>query len=178
MTKLGLSYTNDVTHKKGVSMRIILAGLFLLLSFNAFSESSFQIDDLIKGEMSAVKSYNQILSDIKDQDEKVKLEKIKSDHEMAVSKLKSFVSKAVVEDTRSSGAWGTFAQAWTGGAKLMGNKVALKALTQGEKHGIKEYKEALNDKDIGPELKNLIRTQFIPKQEEHLKTINSSLQYM
>jgi glutaredoxin-related protein len=166
-------------------MKLFLSSLLILLSFNVFSDSKFgrkmemmkatQVDDLIRGEMSAVKSYNQILSDITDQQEKVKLEKIKADHEMAVAKLKSYATKDVREDTRTAGAWGTFAQAWTGGAKLMGNKVALKALTQGEKHGINEYKEALKDKNVNPELKELIRTQFIPKQEEHLKTINSLL---
>lgn len=166
-------------------MKLFLNALLILLSFNVFSDSKFsrkmdtmkttQVEDLIRGEMSAVKSYNQILVDLRDQQEKVKLEKIKADHEMAVVKLKSYATKEVKEDTMSVGAWGTFAQAWTGGAKLMGNKVALKALTQGEKHGINEYKEALKDKNLKPELKELIRTQFIPKQEEHLKTINSLL---
>lgn len=158
-------------------MKLFFSFLLFLLSLNVFSDSRFahQVDDLIRGEMSAVKSYNQILKDLTDQQEKTKLEKIKADHEMAVTKLKSFATKEVKEDTKTTGAWGTFAQAWTGGAKLMGNKTALKALTQGEKHGINEYKEALKDKNVSPELKDLIRTQFIPKQEEHLKTINSLL---
>lgn len=166
-------------------MKLFLTPLLILLSFNVFSDSQFgrkmdtmkatQVDELIRGEMSAVKSYNQILEDLQDQQEKIKLEKIKADHEMAVVKLKSYATKDVKEDTKTTGAWGTFAQAWTGGAKLMGNRVALKALAQGEKHGINEYKEALKDKNIKPELKELIRTQFIPKQEEHLNTINSLL---
>jgi predicted patatin/cPLA2 family phospholipase len=61
--------------------------------------------------MSAVKSYNQILGDITDQQEKLKLEKIKADHEMVVIKLKSDATKDVKEDAKTSGAWGTFAQA-------------------------------------------------------------------
>ena len=94
---------------------------------------------------------------------------------VAVAKLKSFATKEVMEDTKSSGAWGAFASAWTGGAKLMGNNVALKALSQGEEHGINEYKEALDDASIKPELKQMIRTQFLPKQEEHLKTIKTMM---
>lgn len=66
-----------------------------------------------------------------------------------------------------------FAKTWTGGAKLMGNEAALKALTQGEEHGVSEYKEALEDENLKPELKQMIRTQFLPKQEEHLKTIKT-----
>lgn len=157
-------------------MKIFLCSVMFALTFNAVADSKMQttqMDDLIRGEMAAVKSYNQILKDLKDTNEKTKLEKIKSDHEVAVSKLKTFATKEVLEDTKTAGAWGTFAKAWTGGAKLTGNDVALKALAEGEKHGMSEYNEALKDDTIKPELKQMIRTQFIPKQEEHLKTINS-----
>ena len=167
-------------------MKFILSSLIMALSLNAFSANTkmekkmdsmapTQMDDLIRGEMSAVKSYDTILADMKDGAEKTKLEKIRANHETAVEKLKGFASKEVKEDTKSAGAWGSFATVWTSGAKLMGNKTALKALTQGEEHGITEYKEALDDASIKPELKQMIRTQFIPKQEEHLKTIKSMM---
>lgn len=155
-------------------MKVLISSMLVALSFNAFSASSMaptQMDDLIRGEMAAVKSYTTILGDMKPSKEKTKLEKIRANHENAVSKLKKFATADVKEDTDSSGAWGAFASAWTGGAQLIGNKTALKALTQGEEHGIDEYKEALNDDTIKPELKQMIRTQFIPKQQEHLKTI-------
>jgi len=157
-------------------MKTFFTSLLIALSFNALAVDSMkptQMDDLIRGEMAAVKSYNQILSDIKDQNEKKKLEKIRTDHETAVSKLKSYASKDVLEDTKTAGAWGLFAKTWTGGAKLMGNEAALKALKEGEEHGISEYKEALEDETLKPEVKQMIRTQFLPKQEEHLKTINT-----
>jgi rubrerythrin len=165
-------------------MKVLFSSLLVALSLTAFAESTMgkkmnsmtgatQMDDLIRGEMAAVKSYNEVLEDIKDPKEKEALTKIKSDHEVAVSKLKSFATKDVLEDTKSAGAWGAFASVWTGGAKIMGNDAAIKALTQGEEHGIKEYKKALDDATIKPELKQMIRTQFLPKQEEHLKTIKT-----
>jgi len=138
-------------------MKIFFTSLLLALSFNSIaaldSMKPTHLDDLIRGEMAAVKSYNQILGDIKDQNEKKKLEKIRTDHEIAVSKLKTYASKDVLEDTKNAGAWGMFAKTWTGGAKLMGNEAALKALTQGEEHGVSEYKEALEDENLKPELK-------------------------
>ena len=134
-----------------------------------------QLDDLIRGEMSAVKSYDTLLKDIKDPAEKKKLQAIKKNHENAVSKLKGFATTDVLEDTETAGAWGTFAEAWTGGAKLMGNDTALKALRQGEEHGINEYEEALDDDNIRPELKQTIRTQFIPAQKEHIKSIKDMM---
>lgn len=169
-------------------MKFFLGSLLVALSMNSFAANTktkaenkmnsmapTQMDDLIRGEMAAVKSYNQVLEDVKDKNERAKLEKIKLDHENAVSKLKGFASGDVKEDTEGAGAWGAFASAWTGGAKLMGNETALKALSQGEEHGVKEYKEALEDDNVRPELKQMIRTQFLPKQEEHLKTIKGMM---
>lgn len=132
-----------------------------------------QLDDLIRGEMAAVKAYDSVLTKVKDTSELAKLKTIRQNHVTAVEKLKTFANKDVKEDTKSAGAWGTFAEAYTGGARLMGDETALKALKQGEEHGISEYKEALDDDAIKPELKQMIKTQFLPKQQEHIKTINS-----
>jgi hypothetical protein len=165
-------------------MKVFVSSLLVALSLNAFATSTktekkmdamapTQMDDLIRGEMAAVKSYTTVLGDMKDGPQKKKLEKIRADHENAVTKLKDFASTEVKEDTTSSGAWGAFASAWTKGGQILGNDTALKALSQGEEHGITEYKEALEDENLKPELKQMIKTQFIPKQEEHLKTIKS-----
>lgn len=157
-------------------MKIFLTALLLALSFNSLAESKVatnEMESLIRTEMAAVKSYNQILEDIKDQKERDKLEKIRTDHEIAVSKLKSFASQDVLEDTKSTGVWGVVTKTWTGGAKLFGNKIALKALTRSEEHGVSEYKDALEDKNLKKEVNDLIRTQLLPTQEEHLKTIKT-----
>lgn len=165
-------------------MKVFISSLLVALSFSAFAANSkaekkmdamapTQMDDLIRGEMAAVRSYTALLKDMKDDKVKKDLEKIKADHEVAVSKLKGFASADVKEDTTSAGAWGTFATTWTKGAKLIGNETALKALKQGEEHGVDEYKEALADDKIQPELKQMIKTQFLPKQEEHIKSINA-----
>lgn len=169
-------------------MKAFLMTLVLALSANAFSADNkatnkmnsatknmepTQLDDLIRGEMTAVKTYDTALEKVKDEKEAAKLKKIREDHVNAVSKLKTFANKDVKEDTTSAGPWGAFATAYTSGAKLFGNEAALKALQQGEEHGINEYKEALEDDKIKPELKQMIKTQFLPKQEEHIKTLKT-----
>lgn len=165
-------------------MKAFLMTLVLALSANAFSANNkmisatknmepSQLDDLIRGEMAAVKTYDTALEKVKDEKEMAKLKTIREDHVNAVAKLKTFANKDVAEDTKTSGAWGAFASAYTGGAKLFGNDAALKALTQGEEHGINEYKEALDDDMIKPELKQMIKTQFLPKQQEHIKTLKT-----
>lgn len=165
-------------------MRFFLCMVLFIASFNVFANGVItenrqmqsaptQLDDLIRGEMSAVNVYNQVIKDLKDNSERAKLEGIRNNHEQAVSKLKVFASKDVREDTTTSGVWGTFTKGWTGAAKIMGNKTALKALTQGEQHGIDEYLEALEDKNIKPEVKNLIKAELLPKTREHIKSIKT-----
>lgn len=151
-------------------MKGILIGV-LFLTTGAFAAT--QLDDLIRGEMAAVKTYENVIKDNKNQDEVKKLTTIKQNHQNAVTKLKTYANTEVKEETKGSGAWGSFTKAYTSGAKLFGNETALKALQQGEEHGIKEYKEALNDDSISNDLKTLIKTQFLPKQEEHIKTLRT-----
>lgn len=167
-------------------MKTFIMSLVLALTTTAFAADNMnkakgamntnqptQLDDLIRGEMAAVKTYDTALEKLKDPKELEKLKMIRQDHVTAVEKLKTFASKDVKEDTTSAGAWGAFATAYTGGARLFGDETALKALTQGEEHGIKEYKEALEDETIKSDLKQMIKTQFLPKQQEHIKTLKS-----
>jgi uncharacterized protein (TIGR02284 family) len=134
-----------------------------------------QLDDLVRGELAAMKAYDQLLSDTKDEKMKTKLQAIRKDHEMAVSRLSKYVAgkKDLLEDTENAGAWGTFAKAWTKGGSLLGNKTALKALQQGEEHGINEYKEALKDETLPKELKQAIKAELLPKQQKHIETLKT-----
>lgn len=134
-----------------------------------------QMDDLIRGEMAAVKTYDTVLADLKTGPEKERLTAIRADHQAAVDRLSKYVAGKpdLVEDTESAGAWGGFATAWTKGAKLMGNKAALGALKQGEEHGISEYKEALEDKSIDAGLKAQIKNEMLPKQQKHIDTLKT-----
>jgi hypothetical protein len=155
----------------------------LILSMSAFSadktarptnDEATQMDDLIRGEMAAVKAYDTALADLKGS-EKTRLEAIRQDHQSNVDRLSKYVSgkKDLLEDTESAGAWGSFASAWTKGGKLMGNNTALKALQTGEEHGITEYKEALKDDSIDKNLKAQIQSDMLPRQEKHIQTLKS-----
>lgn len=134
-----------------------------------------QLDDLVRGEQAAMKAYDQLLSDTKDEKMKAKLQMIRKDHENAVSKLSKYVAgkKDLLGDTEDAGAWGTFAKTWTKGGQLMGNKTALKALQQGEEHGINEYKEALKDDTLSAELKKAIQSELLPAQQKHIEALKT-----
>lgn len=165
-------------------MKVLLMSLALALSASSFAADKkmenteaamapTQLDDLIRGEMAAVKSYDQVLEKVKDAKVVSKLTAIRKDHMNAVATLKRYATTDVKEDTMTAGPWGTFAKSWTGAASLIGNETALKALTQGEEHGVTEYKEALADDNVSADLKKMIKSSLLPKQEEHIKTIQT-----
>lgn len=139
------------------------------------NDEATQLDDLVRGEQAALKAYDQLLTDTKNEKMKSQLQMIRKDHENAISKLSKYVAgkKDLLEDTENAGAWGTFAKTWTKGGELMGNKTALKALQQGEEHGINEYKEALKDDTLSAELKKTIQSELLPSQQKHIEALKS-----
>lgn len=139
------------------------------------NDEATQVDDLVRGELAAMKAYDQLISDTKDEKQKAKLQMIRKDHEKAVSKLSKYVAgkPELLEDTEKAGPWGTFAKTWVKGGKLMGNDGALKALQQGEEHGIREYEEALEDDSVNMELRNTIKAELLPNQKKHIETLKS-----
>lgn len=136
-----------------------------------------QVDELIRGELSAVKSIDAILGKITNENEKSQLYSIRQDHYQAVDKLKRFAGAEVKENAvDTAGPWGAFASAFTGGASFFGDKAALQALKVGEQHGLNEYKEAVKSADIDLGLKQVIQNDLLPQQENHLKTIDTYIQ--
>jgi len=154
---------------------LLLSALFALSGSAIAVEGPTQMDDLIRGEMAAVQSYDKILTTVKDAGELRTLKAMREDHVKAVARLKAFADKDVLEDTATVGPWGTFAKAWVGGAKIFSDKTALSALKQGEEHGVTEYKEALEDENVRADVKKVIRSELLPKQEAHIKTLNKYL---
>lgn len=135
-----------------------------------------QVDELIRGEISAVESISAVLGKLKDQSEKSALEQMCKDHEFAVQKLKTFAESEFESKAQSSGPWGTFTTAFAGGASFFGDKAALSALKVGEQHGLNEYQEALKDNSINQEVRSLIERELIPNQEKYLQMINQYIQ--
>lgn len=135
-----------------------------------------QVDELIRGEMAAVESFDSVINKIIDENERQKLSSIRMDHVRAVDTLKRFVSTELRDDVKQAGPWGAFTKAFAGGASFFGDKAAIQALKVGEEHGIREYQVALEDQSIRPELKQVIRSELLPQQERHISMIEGYLQ--
>ncbi len=131
------------------------------------------LDSLLRGEMSAIETYRMAIEKLADSNEPgvAELQRIQRDHRDAADLLWHHLERKGERPSEGSGAWGAFAKAVEGTAKLLGNKAALKALKEGEEHGLKEYEDALDDEEISPELQSVIRT-LISRQQSHIQTLD------
>jgi len=130
------------------------------------------LNRLLRGELSAVETYQQALESVSDSQAVTELERISSEHAQAVSLLREEIRHFGGIADESSGAWGLWAQAVEGTAKVFGDTAALRALKEGEEHGLKEYQAIMDDPDLLPELKSLLTERLQLRQKEHIEALN------
>ncbi|HJU74121.1 MAG TPA: DUF2383 domain-containing protein [Gemmatimonadaceae bacterium] len=139
------------------------------------NEGVGQLNSLLRGEISAQETYHQAIEKLgtEGQSEVEVLREIAREHTGAVERLREAVRRAGGTPSEGSGVWGAFARAVEGAAKVAGNTAALKALKEGEEHGLKDYKEAVDDVD--PATRQLIVADLIPAQQRHIQVLDSLL---
>ena len=139
---------------------------------NATHECIDVCNSLLRGELSAVETYSQALEKFENDVERSALRAIQNDHQNSAARLREHLLDMGAEPATDSGAWGTFAKAVEGTAKLLGESPALAALQQGEEHGIDEYEEALRNEGVMAEIKTVIRQQLLPPLSEHVAALD------
>lgn len=122
-----------------------------------------QLNSFLRGEMSAVETYQMALdklpiSTVRDE----LLVNLKS-HEDRVMMLRDAIVTLGGTPATGSGAWGALAKAVEGVANTLGEKTAIAALEEGEDHGLKDYKADLDDLD--PAHRALVARQLLPQQQ-------------
>lgn len=132
-----------------------------------------EMKDLIKGERSAVETYRQVFEKYGKDSKIDRLRHFSADHKRAVRELMNDASMHDVDVPESSGAWGSWAKLVTGTAKTMGEEMALRALKEGEEHGLKLYEDALKKEKLPESTKTRIEQEFIPLQQQHIREIDS-----
>jgi uncharacterized protein (TIGR02284 family) len=133
------------------------------------------LNSVLRGEMSAVETYRQAESKLAGAPAGEEIRRIKREHRDAADELWKQVERAGGTPPEDSGAWGAFAKATEGTAKLFGESAAIKALKEGEEHGLKEYQEVLDQGALPQEAAALVREQLIPQQREHIATLDRLL---
>jgi uncharacterized protein (TIGR02284 family) len=121
-----------------------------------------KLNKFLRGERSAVETYNQAIEKLDDPAMKQQLESLRSSHETRVKQLSARVTALGGQPDDSSGAWGSFAKLVEGGAKLLGKSAAVSALEEGEDHGKRLYED--NVAELGPDTQSFIRAQIMPEQ--------------
>ncbi len=128
-------------------------------------------NSLLRGELSAVETYTQALEKFDGDVARPRLELIRTDHHQSVSTLRQHLIEMGATPDDSSGAWGSFAKAVEGTAKLLGESPALAALEQGEEIGANDYRNALDNDDVMTSIKEEIRKLLLPRVENHINTL-------
>lgn len=126
---------------------------------------------LLRGELSAVETYDQTIRKFENDPAATTLRRIRDEHQQSAARLQSNVAGMGGEPATDSGAWGTVTQAAQGVAKMFGESAALKGLQQGEEHGLNDYQDALDDEEVMPECKQMIRSELMPRTRAHIETL-------
>src|SRR5262249_4881699 len=135
------------------------------------------LNRLVRGELSAIETYQQALEKMHDAPEATELQAIEADHRGAVRTLKDQVLQHGGTPDDSSGAWGTWAKLIEGTAPMFGNTAALEALRQGEQHGIKEYEKAMEADELDTDTCKLIRQRLLPLAQSHISVLDRLIDF-
>lgn len=134
-----------------------------------------QMNTCLKSELSAIETYQQALEKERGTSghEQMfqELSTILQEHQQAASQLESHIRQLGATPVQDSGAWGTWSKVVMGTAKLFGDKVALKALKEGEESGLKEYQELREDTNMPAQMTGLVST-LLANQRAHIQTLD------
>jgi uncharacterized protein (TIGR02284 family) len=140
---------------------------------DATGEAVRQLNSLLRGEISAAETYRMAIDKLNNPDHAADaglLSQIQEEHGRACQSLRDRIRELGGEPSDSSGAWGAWAKLTQGTSNLLGDAAALKSLKEGEEHGLKDYKEALDDIDTSSA--DLVQNQLIPAQQRHITLLD------
>jgi len=133
------------------------------------------LNSLLRGELAAVQTYDQALTKLGDATGVPQLRHIQAEHRNAAEALRQHIFEHGGEPDKTSGLWGTFARIVEGTAAMFGPGAALKALMEGEEHGIKQYQALLDEKDCPADCRRLIGSELLPQARTHVPVLDRLL---
>jgi uncharacterized protein (TIGR02284 family) len=130
------------------------------------------LNSLLRGELSATETYQQAMAKVGDEHGAADLRQIRDDHRTAANAIRQHIHELGGKPDQDSGAWGMWAKAVEGSAKLFGNTAALKALKEGEEHGVNSYERVLKDDSVPAVCKDAIRNTLLPQARSHIGVLD------
>lgn len=138
-----------------------------------------KVEKLLKNELAAAETYHQALEKFEEEGQRNEvsyLEPIYEEHTQAVSELQEKIQQMGGSPTTDSGLWGSWSETVMSDAGMIGKDAMLNALLAGEKSGLDDYEEAMQDTDIPSDVSSLIQTKFVNCQQENIRVLNRLLQ--
>jgi uncharacterized protein (TIGR02284 family) len=136
------------------------------------------INELLRGELSATETYRQGLEKIADKyghDARFQeLADIHRHHQEAVRELRDLVQQYGGNPDDDSGAWGAWSNTVMGAARLLGDKSALSALLNGERKGLDDYQEVLQHERTPDQVRHTFRT-LMTRTQEHIQRLEQMI---
>ena len=133
------------------------------------------LNKLLRGEMSAVETYQQVIDKLAGDPSIDMLRSLQDEHRKIVELLRSHVKTHDAAPSEDSGAWGDFVKALEGAATHLGRTATLLVLRQGEETGLESYEGALYGLDLNADCRPML-TELSARQREHLHAFDRILQ--
>jgi Domain of unknown function (DUF2383) len=135
------------------------------------------LNELLRDELAAIETYRHAIDRNRKahgQDARFQqLTDMLHDHEQAAARLRDLVQRMGGTAANGPGTWGTLANTVLGAASLLGDKVALRALKEGEESGVKDYRAALLEATAvtTPEVLDVCALN-LSREEEHVRQLD------
>lgn len=123
-----------------------------------------QLNSFLRGEISAVETYRQAIDKLNGSSNAAMLETWKRSHESRVALLRDRITSLGGTPADGSGPWGAFAKLIEGGAAVLGEKVAISALEEGEDHGLHDYQADIAKVDDAT--RAFLTEKILPEQQK------------
>ncbi len=134
-----------------------------------------ELISLLRSELSAVAAYDVAIRRVQGAPPADDLRRLRDQHVAAANVLRRFVAVHERPAVAAAGPWGAFAKAVEGGAALLGNATAVRALRAGEEHGTAAYERFLHDPDLEPEVRRAVAHSLLPAQRRHVAVLERVL---
>ena len=139
------------------------------------TDSIRRLNSLLRGELSAVDTYEMAIEQLSGDEDATgrilnQLQNVQEEHSQAVEALRDRILELGGDPSESSGAWGTWSEIVQGTMNLIGDRSALKGLRDGEEHGLKDYRAALDGLDATS--RRMVSDALLPAQERHLSLLD------